>query len=105
MTTRRFFLKSVSPFIVVSAIGLPLTSRAAAAKVEEQDPQAAALGYKNDTTQVDNKKYPAHDVAQHCGNCQLYQGGTAASGPCLIFAGKTVEATGWCSAYSKKTGA
>lgn len=103
MTSRRIFLKNVSQILAVSAAGLPVASRAAAAKVEENDPQAMALGYKDDTKQVDQAKYPNHNVAQHCGDCQLYQGGAAPSGPCTIFAGKTVEATGWCAAYAKKS--
>lgn len=104
MTSRRIFLKSISQITAVSMVGLPLASQAAVAKVDEKDPQAAALGYKDDTKQVDKQKFASHDVNQACGNCQLYQGGSAASGPCPIFAGKTVEATGWCSAYSKKAG-
>jgi anaerobic selenocysteine-containing dehydrogenase len=104
MTSRRIFLKSISQIAAVSVVGLPLASQAAAAKVDEKDPQAAGLGYKDDTKQVDKKKFPTHDVSQTCGNCQLYQGGSAASGPCLIFSGKAVEAAGWCSAYTKKAG-
>jgi anaerobic selenocysteine-containing dehydrogenase len=104
MTSRRIFLKSISQIAAVSVVGLPLASQAAVAKVDEKDPQAAALGYKDDTKQVDKQKYSTHDVSQTCGNCQLYQGGGAASGPCPIFSGKTVEATGWCSAYTKRAG-
>ncbi|AOB31500.1 hypothetical protein AKI39_13595 [Bordetella sp. H567] len=104
MTTRRIFLKNVSQILAVSAVGLPVASRAAAAKLEENDPQAMALGYKDDTKQVDQSKFPNHNAAQRCGDCQLYQGGTAANGPCTIFSGKIVEANGWCSAYTKKTG-
>lgn len=102
MTNRRIFLKNVSQVLAISAVGLPIVSRAEAPKVDENDPQAASLGYKADTKQVDSKKFPSHDNTQSCGNCQLYLGGTAASGPCPIFTGKTVEATAWCSAYSKK---
>lgn len=104
MSSRRIFLKCISQIAAISAVGLPLASQAAMTKVDENDPQAMALGYKDDTKQVDAKKFPNHDVSQSCGKCQLYQGGNAASGPCPIFAGKTVEATGWCSAYSKKAG-
>ena len=74
-------------------------------KLEESDPQAAALGYKQDTSAVDAKKYPAHVATQHCGNCQLFQGkATDASGACPLFAGKQVATKGWCSAWVKKAG-
>ena len=76
---------------------------AQAPKLEESDPQAVALGYKHDTTKVDNKKYPKHDVAQKCNGCQLFQAKpTDAWGPCSIFGGKQVAGPGWCSAWVKK---
>ena len=39
---------------------------------------------------------------QNCAGCNLYQGGTAAAGPCAIFGGKDVQATGWCKSWVKK---
>ena len=50
------------------------------------DPTAKALEYTEHSTQE----------GQSCANCNLYQGGTAASGPCFIFPGKGVAAAGWC---------
>ena len=62
-----------------------------------------ALGYKDDSTKVDAKKYPKHAPAQTCANCQLFQGkATDATGGCPLFAGKQVAAAGWCSAWNKK---
>lgn len=79
------------------------TSVRAQAKVDEKDPQAAALGYVADTTKVDAKKYPTHTLSQACNNCALYQGKPAdAAGPCPLFAGKVVSAKGWCTAWAKK---
>ncbi len=72
-------------------------------KLEESDPQAVALGYKHDTTKVDKAKYPKHDVAQKCNNCQLYQGkATDPWGACALFGVKQVAGPGWCSAWVKK---
>lgn len=77
--------------------------QATAPMLQETDPQAVALGYKQDTTKVDAKKYPKHAVAQKCANCQLYQGkATDPAAPCPLFAGKQVAAAGWCSAWVKK---
>lgn len=70
--------------------------------VAETDPQAAALGYKANTAQVDQKKFPKHTAEQKCSNCQLYQSKAADNGACTIFPGKMVAAAGWCSAYQKK---
>jgi len=98
-TNRRTFIMGLVAGSGVLAAG---AARAQAA-VAESDPQAAALGYKTDTTKVDAKKYPKHDASQHCGNCQLYQGKPAdATGPCPLFAGKVVHKEGWCSAWVKK---
>ena len=75
----------------------------AQAKLDEADAQATAVGYKHDTTKVDAKKYPKHDKAQKCSNCQLFQGKAAdAWGGCPLFGAKQVSGNGWCSAYAKK---
>jgi hypothetical protein len=99
-TTRRTFMMQVA----VGGTALAAAAGAMAqAKVDEKDPQAAALGYAADTTKVDAKKFPKHTNDQKCENCQLYTGkAKEASGPCSLFAGKHVAAAGWCSAWVKK---
>lgn len=78
-------------------------AQAAATKLEESNAQAIALGYKNDSTKVDQAKFPKHAAAQNCSSCQLFQGkGKDTVGGCPIFPGKQVAATGWCSAWVKK---
>ena len=70
------------------------------AKLEEDNPQAMALGYSHDTSSVDGARYANHDVSQNCAGCSLYQGKDGAEwGECSIFPGKEVAAAGWCSAY------
>lgn len=102
MSNRRQFLKSV-PIMVAAASAVGVSGLAyAQATVEENDTHAISLGYKIDTTKVDKAKYPKHDASQYCGNCALYQGGTASTGRCPLFAGKVVENKGWCSAWAKK---
>jgi len=102
-TNRRTFIMQV-----VAAGSAVVASRAmaqTAAKLEETDPQAVALGYKHDTKKVDAKKFPKHEVAQKCSNCQLYQAkANEAWGPCQLFPGKQVATNGWCSAWVKKVG-
>lgn len=98
-TTRRIFLMTLSG----GAAACLSLGASAQAKLDEKDPQATALGYVDDATRVDKKKYPAHAAGQVCGNCALYQGKPGeASGPCPLFGGKLVSAKGWCSAWAKK---
>ncbi len=99
ISNRRTFMMQVA------ACGSLLASTAAMAqaKLDEKDPQAAALGYVADSTKADKKKYPKHEATQKCTNCALYQGkATDAWGGCPLFAGKQVAGPGWCSAWAKK---
>ena len=105
MNTRRNFLFKLA---VSAGTPLALAGRLSAqapppVKLEESDPLAVALGYKEDTTKVDAKKFPNHAASQNCANCQLFQGKPKeATGGCPLFAGKQVAAAGWCSAWNKK---
>lgn len=71
-------------------------------KLAEDDPTAAALGYKEDTTQVDSEKYPNHTDEQICAGCALYIGDDPEWGGCSAFPGKLVAGNGWCAAYAPK---
>jgi hypothetical protein len=100
MTTRREFVIQLSVGAAALTAGQAVFAQA---MVDEKDPQAAALGYKPDTTKVDAKKFASHKPDQQCGNCALFQGKAGEkAGGCPLFAGKNVAATGWCSAYAKK---
>lgn len=70
-------------------------------QLEESNPQAQALGYKHDASDVDKSAYPAYQQGQLCSNCNLYRPemGEQPWGGCQIFPGKLVHAAGWCSAY------
>jgi len=99
-SNRRVFLMQVA------AAGTALVAsgaQAQAAKVDEKDPQAVALGYVADTAKADQKKFPKHTKDQKCNNCALFQGKPAdAAGGCPLFGVKHVTAGGWCSAWAKK---
>lgn len=100
---RRFLRLALTGAVVVPISGV--FSRLAAADlphVDESDPTAVSLGYKQDSAQVDSKKYPQHQASQQCSGCRYFQGKNDEWGPCLIFPGKAVHATGWCSAFSAK---
>lgn len=102
MKNRRTFLSTAAAG-GMAVIGLIRTEPVhAQAMVAETDPQAASLGYKADTAQVDQKKFPKHTAEQKCSNCQLYQSKSPTAGSCAIFPGKLVAGPGWCNAYQKK---
>lgn len=61
-----------------------------------------ALNYVSDASRVDKSKAPQYQPGSHCGNCALYQGGTAESGPCPLYPGKRVANAAWCSSWTKK---
>jgi len=88
--SRRTLLKALAVIPAIGAIGYHGT--ASAEMVSADDPTAKALAYTNNSTQA----------GKSCSNCNLYQGGTAASGPCPIFPGKEVAATGWCKSWVAK---
>lgn len=97
-------------FVIQSLVGAGVLAttrlaqaQAAAPLVQENEPQAVALGYKNDATKADKAKYPKYAAGQNCANCALYQGKpTDAAAACPLFAGKQVAAKAWCSAWAKK---
>ena len=96
--TRRTFLMTVA----VGATGLSATARAQA-RLDEKDPQAVALNYVHDATQVDPKKQPKYAAGQVCSNCALFQGKVSdAWGGCPLFGSRQVAGKGWCTAWAKK---
>jgi len=102
---RRTFLKvsclAVMPAGLATHAGMTLA--AGAPHVSENDPTAKALGYVDDATKADKKKFPNYKEGETCANCQNFEGkGNVAWGPCKIFPGKDVNAKGWCNAYVKK---
>lgn len=100
MLSRRRFIS----LIPVAAVGAMAAGKVAAQeKLSEADPTAQALGYKDDATKVDAKKYAAYKAGSTCANCVQYSGKAgAATGPCAAFGGKAVSAKGWCMAWVKK---
>ncbi len=73
-------------------------------RVDENEQQAQALGYKHDVAKIDKAKFKNFQPGQLCSSCNLFKGKAGdAWGPCDIFAGREVNAKGWCSAWVKKT--
>jgi hypothetical protein len=98
-TSRRNLLKGLALGAAAVAVG----ARAAAetAKVDVHDPQAAALGYVENASQVDAKKYPQYVAGSNCDNCLQLQGKPGNNyRPCTLFSGKLVAVSGWCSGWA-----
>ena len=100
--SRRRLLKRVSLGVALAPIaGTALRSAWAAdlPLLTEDDPTAKALKYVPDASKGSGAK-----PGSKCENCKLFQGAAgAAQGPCLLFPGKVVKATGWCSSWTTKT--
>jgi hypothetical protein len=100
--TRRTLLKTLGVTAAVSAL-LPARQSQAAElpHVDVKDPAAQKLGYVENASQIDLKKYPGYVKGSNCENCLLLQGTTGANyRPCTLFPGKLVSAGGWCSGWS-----
>ena len=72
-------------------------------QITEDDPVGMALKYTHDASSVDPalRTQPAAD--QSCANCAQLQGNEGDEWrPCAIFAGKLVNANGWCSVWVPK---
>jgi hypothetical protein len=102
MNTRGTFLFATLPGVALATIVAPSTS-AQAAKLDEADRAAVALGYKHDAAKVDKGKFPACVVGRNCANCQLFATKTNVEwAPCAAVGNKLVNAKGWCVAWIKK---
>ena len=88
--SRRAALKSLAaiPVVAVTAYAGGLSAE----MVSPEDKTAKALAYTEQSP----------EEGKNCANCNLYQGGDAASGPCLLFPGKDVAAAGWCKSWVAK---
>lgn len=59
-------------------------------------PEAQAVKYVEDAKQASGAT-----PGSNCANCALYQGAYGSTqGPCQLFAGRLVKASGWCTAWA-----
>jgi hypothetical protein len=100
LNKRVFFLKVVSGLGAI-IIGEPKLVFAAE-KLVPTDSYPKAMGFKLKTEEVDQAKYPRHTVEQHCGACQLWNGGTAEFGNCSFFDDAITPKNGWCKNFKAK---
>ena len=75
---------------------LPSALAADAPFLSVDAPEAKAVKYVEDASQASGAT-----AGSRCANCALYQGAYGSTqGPCQLFAGKLVRASGWCTAWA-----
>jgi hypothetical protein len=92
--------------------GASAQAQAPVVAAKETDPMAIALGYKEDATKVDTKKYPKRagpdGPTQFCRSCALYTVAkgtdpkTVPTAPCAVLGNKAVKGGGWCNSWTKR---
>lgn len=109
---REFFQWAVATFGVAAA--LDLTSAWAAdadlpagkTAVPKTDTAANQLGYVDDASKVDLKKYPQKKTAegkkQKCENCMFYTKANDTWGTCQVIQAGLVKRQGWCLSWAKR---
>ena len=99
---RRTLLKNL--LAATAAASVLANRRSEGAEVphlDVKDPAAVKVGYVENASQVDAKRYPAYVKGSNCDNCLLLQGAAGANyRPCSLFPGKLVSVNGWCSGWS-----
>jgi hypothetical protein len=69
---------------------------ASAPLLQMSSPEAQAVKYVEDAKQAKGAT-----AGSSCANCGLYQGANGSTqGPCQLFPGKDVKASGWCSSWA-----
>jgi len=98
-STRRRFIRIAAAGLAAAPLAgawVSQTAQAAPVRVRESDPNASAVGYKEDATKSARK-----DATETCANCNLYSGKEgAAVGACALFQDNLVNANGWCTAWA-----
>jgi High potential iron-sulfur protein len=99
--SRRSLLKRVTLGVVLvplTRLGVPAAIAGDLPLLTADDPTAKALRYVSDASKASGAK-----PGSKCANCSNYQGPAgSAQGGCLLFPGKAVMATGWCSSWTAK---
>lgn len=107
MKSRREFLQSsavgMAAVPLIDLLGARSAWAAGETRITEDDPVAAALGYKHDASTVDTAKWPKKALPggenEFCHNCLQYKETEEGWGTCTIFPGKLVAAEGWCNVW------
>ena len=109
MSDRKIPRRDVLKGALIGVAAVPVTAllgraEAATGKVDPTEPQAKSLGDVTNASTVDAKANPNFKPGQHCANCLQVPAGKekGAEIPCNIFAGRLVNAQGWCKVWVKR---
>jgi hypothetical protein len=99
---RRHFLAAAGGTVSAALLAAALPRLALADDLPHltsaDDPTAKMLNY----TENASSAAAPHQAGQNCANCNFFQGVGTGYGPCRLYAGKAVNAKGWCSGYATK---
>jgi len=107
-TTRRALLRTALRGIAAVPVAGALAPTAApradgAPRLREDAPDARALGYVHDASDVDTGRFSQYEPGQKCSNCRLIQGEPGAQWrPCEMFPDRLINRDGWCSAWMRR---
>jgi len=94
---RRRLLQRLALAVPLAALAVSRGADAAAAPLlDPTSPEAKAVRYVEDAAGASGAS-----AGSRCANCALYQGADGSKqGPCQIFPGRDVKATGWCTSWA-----
>ncbi len=110
---RVFLLHAIAGTTVLAAQGTARAQAAAASAptqasgepVKETDAYPKSMGFRINTANVDKVKFPRHESAQKCSECQLFSGKAGdALGTCSFFK-RPVPVDGWCRNFKPRKAA
>lgn len=74
-------------------------------QVKETDAYPKSMGFRLNTANVDQAKFPRHTTEQRCSQCQLFSGKEGETlGPCSFFK-RLVPPDGWCRNFKQRKAA
>ena len=100
---RRVFMLQV----IAGTAGLAAHGHACAQAeaVKETDAYPKSMGFRLNTANVDQAKFPRHELSQKCSECQLFSGKPGeATGTCSFFK-RVVPIDGWCRNFKPRKAA
>jgi hypothetical protein len=104
-TRRVFMLHAVTAAAAVAVQGTALAEGDRPEPVKETDPYPKSMGFRLNTANVDQAKFPRHEITQKCSECQLFsRHGSEATGTCSFFK-RTVPQDGWCRNFKPRKAA
>jgi len=99
---RVFMLQAIAGSTALAAQG---RAQAQADAVKETDAYPKSMGFRLNTANVDQAKFPRHELSQKCSECQLFSGKPGeATGTCSFFK-RVVPIDGWCRNFKPRKAA